>query len=221
MATGQQHLANREFYRALKELRGLNVLFLLTDGSAAFGRLEGIDDCVVNVLPPVGIAGVVNVRMRPPNADMTADLLLGELLIDVRTIAAVIDGPYLTSPLTFSLTKQAAVSPPLPCENKQQVAKTKNCLYRQPVKLAVALQDFVGQNVGVLLIGGWVIAGQLWDVADCMIFIVPGNTAAFSPLITLGALNVFGPPLPGGTLAMFGTFRSWINLRALMANLYL
>ena len=215
MVSSLHHLANREFYRALKELRGVNVLVLLADGSAVFGLLEGIDDCVVTIIPAMGVAGVINVRFRPPNALLLPDILLGEMLIDVCNISAVIDGPFLVSPLSKGSTPAA-----FPPEAIKPISAKPN-LYRQPPRLPAILHEFVGQNIGVLLIGGWVIGGQLWEIADCMIFIVPGISPIVPPLTTLGALNIFGPALASGTLNMFGTFRSWINLKALTGALYL
>lgn len=58
METGLHHFCNREFCRALRDLRGYNFLLLLIDGSAVFGQIGRINDWVLGVLPPIGVPGV-------------------------------------------------------------------------------------------------------------------------------------------------------------------
>ncbi|MBP2644793.1 MAG: hypothetical protein H6Q75_233 [Firmicutes bacterium] len=216
MNTGSHHYSNREFVRELKGLAGRNVLLLLLDGSAVFGRLGGIDDWVISVLPAVGLSGVNTVRFRPPNATLPEyDILLSEALIDICTITAVVEGPFLIPPISKACglaSNQMAVHKPM------IKPKSTGTYVRQQCKLLEQLDEFGGQNIGALLVGGWVIGGQLSEVDECVILFGPGTSAA--PLmICIGALNVFGPSFPGGILPLFGTFRAWVNLKTLTSVL--
>jgi hypothetical protein len=209
MGTPLNCFCNREFVGALRGLRDRNMLLLLIDGSAVFGRLSRLEDRIVTVLPAVGIVGVSTVRFRPPNPTLPGvDILVSEFLVDVCNIAAVVEGPFVFPPS---------------CETGKIVsggkygglqAKAGKGMIRQQSELIDELDDLVGQNVGIVIMGGWVIGGQLGEVFDCVAAFGPGTTA--SPLlITIGAVNVFGPALVGGVQPMVGTFRAWVNLLAL------
>jgi small nuclear ribonucleoprotein (snRNP)-like protein len=206
-------LGNRDFARALKELRGRNVFLLLFDGSAVFGCLGCIEDWVINVLPAVGLCGVDAVRFRPPNAALPEDILLSEALIDVCDICACVEGPFATSPLSKVSTPQVKNT-----YNNAPIVKNKNMYSRQQCRLLEALDDLEGQNLGVLLLGGWTIGGQLEEVCEGVCVIGP-STSATPPLNTITALNVFGPALRNGKVSLFGDFQCITNNKALSAVL--
>ncbi|MBP2650058.1 MAG: hypothetical protein H6Q74_883 [Firmicutes bacterium] len=193
MNSGLHHYINREFARELKGLAGRNILLLLLDGSAVFGRLGGIDECVISVLPAVGMTGVTAVRFRPPNPTLPEyDILLSEALIDLCNVTAVIEGPFIVPPISkaCSLANNPNNAP-------KQMMKPKTPYVRQQSHLLEQLDEFCGQNIGVLLMGGWVIGGQLSEVDECVILFGPATTTA-PYMICMGALNVFGPPFTGG-----------------------
>lgn len=201
------HYANRELAVELRQLRDRNVLLLLIDGSAVFGRIGRLDDCIVTVLPAVAIVGVTAVRFRPPNPTLPGvDILVSQFLVDVCDIAGVVEGPFIFPPI--SETGKA------PGKYGAVQAKQGKNMTRQQSEMIEELAELEGQNTGVIVVGGWVIGGQLGEVSDCVAIFGPGTSA--SPLlITLGAVNVFGPALVGGVQPMVGTFRAWVNLRAL------
>lgn len=200
---------NRELAAELRNLRDRNVLLLLIDGSAVFGRLGRLEDRVITVLPAVAIVGVTAVRFRPPNPTLPGvDILVSEFLVDVCNIAIVVEGPFVFPPIseTGKLVSGGKYG-------GQQMKTGKNMI-RQQSELIEELEELEGQNVGVVIVGGWVIGGQLGEVFDCVALFGPGTTAA-PLLITIGAVNVFGPALCGGVQPMVGTFRAWVNLLAL------
>ncbi len=203
------HYANRELAVELRQLRDRNVLMLLIDGSAVFGRLGRLDDNIVTVLPAVAIAGVTAVRFRPPNPTLPGvDILVSQFLVDICDIAGVVEGPFVFPPI--SETGKAVSGG----KYGSQQAKTGKNMNRQQSEMIEELAELEGQNTGVVVVGGWVIGGQLGEVFDCVAVFGPGTSA--SPLlVTLGAVNVFGPALVGGVQPMVGTFRVWVNLRAL------
>lgn len=214
MDSGLHHFCNREFVRGLKELRGRNVLLLLFDGSAVFGRIGGIDDWVVAIFPATGITGVTTVRFRPPNPMLApVDILLSDMLIDACDICAVIEGPFIVPPISKACTAAVATN------DFKPTLKNKPSYTRQQCKLVEELAAAEGQDVGVLLLGGWVVGGQLEDVDECAALIDPGTSAA-PLLITIGAVNLFGPALIGGILSLFGTFRAWVNLKTLTSVMF-
>lgn len=209
MDTPFHHYCNRELAAALRDLRDRNVLLLLIDGSAAFGRLGRLDDRVLEVLPAVGIVGVNTVRFRPPNPTLPGvDILLSELLLDVCDVAAVVEGPFIFPPI--SETGKPASTP----KYGLTYPKPAKAVVRQQSELICELEEYEGQNVGALIVGGWVIGGLLGETSDCLAVFGPGTTPA-PLLIALGAVNVFGPALVGGVQPMVGTFRAWVNLKAL------
>jgi small nuclear ribonucleoprotein (snRNP)-like protein len=211
--TALHHFCNREFVKALKGLRGRNILLLLFDGSAVFGRIGIIDDWEMSILPASGIAGVNTVRFRPPNSSLPdVDILLSEMLLDVCDIVAAVEGPYVIPPISKVCTTPAV-------KNNQGGSVKAKAVYTRPhSKVIDDFEDFVGQNVGVLCLGGWVVGGQLSESDDCLMLFGPG-TATAPLLLTLGALNIFGPALTGGLLPLFGTFRSWVNLQTVTSIL--
>ncbi len=203
---------NRELAQELRGLRDRNVLLLLIDGSAVFGRLGRLEDRVITVLPAVGIVGVTAVRFRPPNPTLPGvDILLSEFLVDVCNIAIVVEGPFVFPPI--SETGKLASGGKYGGKYSGNV-KPGKAMVRQQSVLIEELEELEGQNVGVVIIGGWVIGGQLGEVSECLALFGPGTTVA-PLLITLGSVNVFGPALCGGVLPMVGTFRAWVNLLAL------
>ncbi len=201
------HYANRELAAELRQLRDRNVLLLLVDGSAVFGRLGRLDDCIVTVLPAVAIMGVTAVRFRPPNPTLPGvDILVSQFLVDICDIAGVVEGPFIFPPISET-GKPVGKYGPAP-------GKQGKSMIRQQSELIDELAELEGQNTGVVVVGGWVVGGQLGEVSDCVAIFGPGTSV--SPLlITLGAVNVFGPALCGGVQPMVGTFRVWVNLKAL------
>ncbi len=209
MDTPLHCFCNRELAAELRSLRDRNVLLLLIDGSSVFGRLGRLEDRVITVLPAVSIVGVTAVRFRPPNPTLPGvDILVSEFLVDVCNIAIIVEGPFVFPPVSET---GKLVSGGKYCGQQTKAGKG---MIRQQSELIEELEELEGQNVGVVIIGGWVIGGQLGEVFDCVALFGPGTTAA-PLLITIGAVNVFGPALVGGVLPMVGTFRAWVNLLAL------
>lgn len=89
-------LINRPFIEQLCLLEGSNVLLLLVDGTAVFGRIGLLDD-VVRILPALGVAGVAQVQVLPPNS--TVVILASEVIIDAHDIIHIVEGPFLVSPI--------------------------------------------------------------------------------------------------------------------------
>lgn len=110
MSIPLHHFCNREFLEELVELKERNVLLLLVDGSAVFGRISRIDDGVVMVLPALGIAGLTLVQFRPPSPVLPT-ILVSQVFIDWCNIAHVVEGSFLVSPIP---TVTAAVAPAAP-----------------------------------------------------------------------------------------------------------
>jgi len=222
MVVGSHQFCNRDFCRAMKDLRGFNVLVLLIDGSAVFGRLEAIDDWVVYILPAAGISGVVTVRYRPPNVAFVPDILLTEMLVDLCDIVAVVEGPYLVSPLSKgdAVPAGTAATPVLTPKQAAKANMANMTNTRQQQTLVDILEDFEAQNLGILLLGGWVIAGQVGEACDCVAVVGPATVTSVSPFLVLGALNIFGPALNGGLLTLFGTFRALVNLKTMMGTMF-
>lgn len=212
MNTPLHHFCNREFIEELDELIDRNVLLLMIDGSAVFGRISRICDCVVTVVPAIGITGYYGqafpfVQFRPPNGTLTNPLEVSEVNIDVCDIAAAIEGPFVLSPLvTVNVNGIRADETPLTTIPSPE---------RRIDDLEEILHEFEGQNIGVATLGGWSFTGQLGEVEDCIVLIGTA-TANFPPTIVIGTLVVFGPAFPGGVIVLVGNFRAWVNLKAVV-----
>lgn len=225
--TPLHHLCNREFVEQLCELQDRNVLLLMVDGSAVFGRIARIDDCVLSVVPPVGVTALNFVQFRPPNGTLPLPLILSQIFIDVCNIAHVIEGPFIFSPLFPIIGPGAAaagitVPPQVQAIAEQITAGTQGLRNdpsaavagRQQCELIEELEDLEGQNIAITTLGGWTIGGQLGEVDDCVALISTG-TSIFPPIVFLGVVLVFGPAFPFGFIVLLGTFRVWSNLRTL------
>lgn len=225
--TPLHHLCNREFVEQLCELQDRNVLLLMVDGSAVFGRIARIDDCVLSVVPPVGVTALNFVQFRPPNGTLPLPLILSQIFIDVCNIAHVIEGPFIFSPLFPIIGPGAAaagiaVPPQVQAIAEQITAGTQGLRNdpsavvagRQQCELIEELEDLEGQNIAITTLGGWTIGGQLGEVDDCVALISTG-TSIFPPIVFLGVVLVFGPAFPFGFIVLLGTFRVWSNLKTL------
>jgi hypothetical protein len=227
----------------LAELRERNILLLLIDGTAIFGRVGRIDDCVVSIVPPVGIPGLTLVQFRPPNPTQVFPLLVSQLFVDICDIAHIVEGPFLFAPLTTPFLGPAGAplaadavgtgpqaAPPAGPQTAPfagpmagpftapttgpQTSRTDDDAERQQWELICELRELEGQNVALATLGGWIIAGQLGDVHEC-ISVISAATTFFPPFFFIGFVTIFGPVFPGGFTVFGGTFRVWTNLRAL------
>lgn len=210
MNTPLHHFCNREFIEELEELIERNVLLLMLDGSAVFGRISRICDCVVTVLPALGINGYYGpafpfVQLRPPNGNLANPLEVSEVNIDACDIAAAVEGPFVLSPLV-TVNGIRAIETPLTANPSSE---------RRVKDLEDQLREFEGQNIGVATLGGWTFAGMFSEVEDCIALIGPATTN-FPPLIILGALVIFGPAFPGGRIVLVGNFRAWVNVKTIV-----
>lgn len=229
--TPLHHLCNREFVEQLCDLRDRNVLLLMVDGSAVFGRIARIDDFVLSVVPPVGVTALNFVQFRPPNPTLPLPLIVSQIFIDVCDIAHVIEGPFVISPLLSLIgltasTAEAASETTMPAAVQsivKQITEGTSGLRsepstilagRQQCELIEELEDLEGQNIAITTLGGWTIGGQLGEVCDCVSVISTG-TSIFPPIVFLGVVLVFGPAFPLGFIVLIGTFRVWSNLRTL------
>lgn len=204
------HLCNREFVCEIETLRERNVLLLLVDGTAVFGRIGRIFDCVISIVPPIGITGLNLVQLLPPNTSLGVTLLVSQILIDLCNVAHVIEGPFLTSPLTPVIAASADPSA------AQSTARTTSApvTIRPQRELLDELCDLDGQNLGITTLGGWTILGVLGEVDDC-VSLISSATTSFPPLFVIGAVTILGPAFPAGIIVLFGTFRVWSNLKTL------
>ncbi|MPN21023.1 hypothetical protein SDC9_168402 [bioreactor metagenome] len=210
MSTPLHHFCNREFTEELEELVERNVLLFMLDGSVIFGRITRFCDCVATILPAIGINGYYGqafpfVQFRPPNGTLFAPLTISEVDVDVCNIAAVIEGPFVLSPLAVV--------------NGFRVGKTPLTATSFPERkvdsLEEELKELEGQNIGVSTLGGWTFGGQLGDVDDCIV-LIGSATTNFPPALVIGSVVVFGPAFPGGSIVLTGNFHAWINLKAVV-----
>ncbi|MGI6091606.1 MAG: hypothetical protein GX348_11435 [Veillonellaceae bacterium] len=233
--TPLHHFCNREFVKQLCDLQDRNVLLLMVDGSAVFGRIARIDDCVLSVVPPVGVTALNFVQFRPPNGTLPLPLILSQIFIDVCDIAHAIEGPFVFSPL-FPLHLPGGIGPNGVDAAGTQIPPAVQSIIeqittgtgaqgfrsepsaalpgRQQHELLEELCDLEGQNIAITTLGGWTIGGQLGEVDDCVSLISTG-TSIFPPIVFLGVVLVFGPAFPLGFIVLLGTFRVWSNLKTL------
>lgn len=207
--TPLHHFCNKEFVCEIEDLRERNVLLLLIDGSAIFGRIGRIEDCVISMVPPIGVTALNLVQLRPPNPTLAIPILVSQILVDLCDVAHVVEGPFITSPLT--LCADAAVT----AAGAQHTRNASTPVATRPqCELLDELEDLEAQNIGITTVGGWSILGVLGEVDDC-VSLISSSTTAFPPLFFIGAVTVLGPAFPGGLIVLFGTFRVWSNLKAL------
>ncbi|MGI6091608.1 MAG: hypothetical protein ACOYD5_01240 [Negativicutes bacterium] len=225
--TPLHHLCNREFVKQLCDLKDRNVLLLMVDGSAVFGRIARIDDCVLSVVPPIGVTSLNFVQFRPPNGTLPLPLIVSQIFIDVCDIAHVIEGPFIVSPLlpllcSNGVTTDSTVPPAVQSIVEQITTGTQGMRSeasavvpgRQQCELLEELCELEGQNIAITTLGGWTIGGQLGEIDDCVSVISTG-TSIFPPTVFLGVVLVFGPAFPLGFIVLLETFRVWSNLRTL------
>lgn len=213
--TALHHFCNRELVEELLEFRERNVLLLLIDGTAIFGRVARFDDCVISIVPPVGCGTLTLVQFRPPNPTLGFPLLVSQLFVDVCNIAHIVEGPFVFPPLTTPFTHPsldgAAFTPPVAVESARATVAGE----RPQRELFCELEELEGQNVAIATVGGWIIAGQLGEVRRRCISVISTATTFFPPFFFIGFVTIFGPVFPGGFSVFPGTFRVWTNLRAL------
>lgn len=202
------HLCNKKFVCEIETLRDRNVLLLLVDGSAIFGRIGRIDDCVISVVAPLGITGINLVQLRPPNPTLATTILVSQILIDFCDVAHIVEGPFLTSPLTGAA---AASTTAVATQTARNTLPVNN---RPQRELLDELCDLQAQNLGITTLGGWTILGVLGWVDDC-VSVISAATTSFPPLFFVGSVTIIGPAFIGGVIVLTGTFRVWTNLRTL------
>lgn len=110
---------NSFFARQIRDLVDMNVLLLMADGTAAFGRLASANNrAIFRLVPPVGLtfpsginAGVV---FRPANPNLPCPQIIAQLLIDICDVAFIVWGNFLTIPLLYPCLsdENCAVCPP-------------------------------------------------------------------------------------------------------------
>ncbi len=217
--TPLHHFCNRGLVEQLAEFRERNVLLLLIDGTAIFGRVGRIDDCVISMVPPVGCGGLNLVQYRPPNPTLVFPLLVSQILVDICNLAHIVEGPFVFPPLTKCLPPPLAVdgvgAPSFVAPAAVQSARTAVAGERPQRELFCELEQLEGQNVAIATLGGWIIAGQLGEVRRHCISVISTATTFFPPFFFIGFVTVFGPVFPGGFTVLPGTFRVWSNLCAL------
>lgn len=104
MSSVLSHHCNPCFITELNELVDMNVLLLMVDGSAAYGRLATTSTRnVLRLVQPVGAQFPPNVRngvvFHPANPEANPPLILAQILIDACDIAVVIWGTFPFVPL--------------------------------------------------------------------------------------------------------------------------
>lgn len=197
--------SNKQFIEKLGNLKSRNVLLLLLDGSATFGRIGHIDDWVVTILPALNISELNFVQFHSAQPTLVDHpILTSQLFIDSRDIAHIVEGPFILPPLssttnTSSDTK-AEASTPIPG--------------RQYCKLAEELEELENQNVAIVTIGGWLIGGKIGKTDHALSLIKPGD-ALLPPLIQPNTLTIFGSAFPLGLRLSLSTAKVWSNLKVL------
>ncbi len=214
--TPLHHFCNRELLEELADFRERNVLLLLIDGTAIFGRVGRIDDCVISMVPPVGCGTLNLVQYRPPNPTLAFPLLVSQLFVDVCDLAHIVEGPFVFPPLTSPIPPPVAFDsvgapPPLAAQG----VRLDEVGERPQRELICELEELEGQNIAIATLGGWIIAGQLGEVSRHCISVISTATTFFPPFFFIGFVTIFGPVFPGGFTVLPGTFRVWSNLCAL------
>jgi hypothetical protein len=212
--TPLHHFCNREICGKLCELQDRNVLLLLIDGTAVFGRIGRIDDLVLSVVPAIGLAGLNFVQLRPPNSTLRLPILVSQLLIDVCNVAHLVEGPFILPPLLFPLLSESD-TPDSPDSATSQAERTISGADRQHCALIEELEVLQGQTCALVTLGGWIIGGQLGEIQRDCLSLMSAGTSFFPPLILPGTVTIFGPAFPHGIKRLSGPFRVWSNLKAL------
>lgn len=210
MGTPLHHFCNQEFIEEIEELVERNVLVFMLDGSVLFGRITRVCDCVVTIMPAIGINNYYGsafpfIEFRPPNGTLAVPLAVSEVEVDACNIAAVIEGPFVLSPLA-AVNGIMVRNAPLTATSYPE---------RRLHSLVEELKEVEGQNIGVTTLGGWTFSGQLGDVDECII-LIGSATVNFPPALILGTVVVFGPAFPGGAIVLTGNFHAWINSKSVV-----
>ena len=197
---------NKHLIEKLGKLKNRDVLLLLLDGSATFGRIDRIDDWVVTILPTTSIPDQGFVQLRATGSSLAADpILASQLFIDSRNIIHIVEGPFTLSPLSTITTPN------------DQTARTEASVPipgRQYCKLIEELQELAGQNVAISTLGGWTIGGKLVEIEHSLSLIHIGDSL-LPPLIIPNTITIFGSVFPLGLRLSINTVKIWSNLKAL------
>ncbi|VBB05192.1 Hypothetical protein LUCI_0399 [Lucifera butyrica] len=202
-----RQFGNRVIYRKLIDLQNHNILFLLIDGSAVFGRIARIDGDTVSVISPCNVNYLALGPDEADNCDMTAPVPVSQVLIDICDIITFVEGPFTPSPrpVTAPLTQS-----PLP----NDIPAGPPIMLSRQYRLIEELEELESQNLALTVLKGWVIGGQLSEVFDRIALFTRASIDS-TPLLLSGSLSFFGPAFPSGVLHLAGAFRAWVNLKGL------
>lgn len=237
MSGALSQFCNRGFMEQLCQLEDMNVLLLMIDGSAAFGRIASSsgNKRILRLVQPVGVTfpvGVTNgVVFRPANPDLAAPIILAQAWIDVCDIAFVFWGTFPTIPLfTVALGAfQSGSGSSAGNASTTANAGTRIEEERQGFNfgfnnnginqgalcaLIEELRELTVRNVSLVTLGGWTVTGQLGQVFDCVALINPA-TATIPFVATIGTISISGPAIPGGALIIPAPVSAWVNLATL------
>lgn len=223
MSGALRQLCNRGFIEELCELRDMNVLLLMIDGSAAFGRIADFsNNHILRLVQPVGVTfppGVVNgVVFRPANPDLAAPIIVAQAWIDICDIAFVFWGTFPFIPLfpgvltavSDGVTGAYNGTRTTTDEERQANFNFNN----QCCVLAHELCELIVRNISLVTLGGWTVTGQLGQVHDGVALINPA-TATIPFVTTVGTISISGPAIPGGVILIPSAVSAWANLAAL------
>lgn len=196
--------SNKQFIEKLGKLKDRNVLLLLLDGSAAFGRIGRIDDWVVIILPALDIPELNFVQVHSPLVDHP--ILTSQLFIDSHDIAHVVEGPFTLPPLSSTTIPDTS--------SDTKVEAGTPIPGRQYCKLAEELEELENQNVAIVTIGGWLIGGKIGKTDHALSLIKPGD-ALLPPLIQPNTITIFGSAFPLELRLSLSTAKVWSNLKVL------
>jgi hypothetical protein len=204
--------SNKHFIEKLGKLKDRNVLLLLLDGSAAFGRIGRIDDWVVTILPALNISELNFVQFHSTHPILVDHpILTSQLFIDSHDIAHVVEGPFILPPLS------STTIPNTSSDTNEQIAKVEASTPipgRQYCKLAEELEELENKNAAIVTLGGWLIGGKTGKTDHALSLIKPGD-ALLPPLILPNTITIFGLAFPQGLRLSQNTAKVWSNLKTL------
>lgn len=204
--------SNKQLIEKLGKLKGRNVLLLLLDGSAAFGRIGRIDDWVVIILPALDIPELDFVQFHSTHPSLVDhSILTSQLFIDSRNVAHVVEAPFRFSPLS------SATIPNISSDTNDQIVKAAASTPipgRQYCKLAEELEELENENAAIVTLGGWIIGGKTGKTDHVFSCIKPGD-ALLPPLILPNTIIIFGLAFPQGLRITLSTAKVWSNLKTL------
>lgn len=200
--------SNKSFIEKLSKFKNRDVLLLLLDGSAAFGRIERIDDWTVTLLPATSIPEQTFVQLCPA-AFADQPILTSQLFIDSRSILHFVESSFILSPLSPLATPVSPSPPTIPkTESNAPIPARQYC------ELAEELQELAGKNIAIMTLGRWILGGKFIKTERSISLITAGDSL-LPPFVHPNRVTIFGAVFPLGLDLSIPPVRIWSNLKAL------